>query len=213
MTERQWRECGVGWELYRRLYEAQAPNRRDERLCQLAMCASWGSMPGASTLVAAARAYADDPSKKNFDKILAQWQRLYPRAGGSAEEWADLCLGYLDQELHDRDCPVTADAVRDTWPYPWHGRLVRRLGRLWWEKDFQSHVLAAPAGVFSWGNGIIPATARDLYEKPVQGEFPVLADMLQDAGCSDARLLDHLRTHPRHDRGCWALDALLGKRH
>jgi hypothetical protein len=38
-----------------------------------------------------------------------------------------------------------------------------------------------------------------------------LADALEDAGCTDADLLGHLRSPGPHVRGCWALDLLLGK--
>jgi hypothetical protein len=38
-----------------------------------------------------------------------------------------------------------------------------------------------------------------------------LADALEDAGCTDADILSHLRSPGPHVRGCWALDLLLGK--
>jgi hypothetical protein len=41
--------------------------------------------------------------------------------------------------------------------------------------------------------------------------LPTLADALEDAGCSDDELLGHLRSPGPHVRGCWALDAVLGK--
>jgi len=39
----------------------------------------------------------------------------------------------------------------------------------------------------------------------------VLADALEEAGCADAELLAHLRSPGPHVRGCFALDAVLGK--
>jgi hypothetical protein len=39
----------------------------------------------------------------------------------------------------------------------------------------------------------------------------VLADALSDAGCEDAGLLGHLRGGGVHVRGCWGVDAVLGK--
>jgi hypothetical protein len=39
----------------------------------------------------------------------------------------------------------------------------------------------------------------------------VLADALEDAGCTDRAILDHLRGTGPHVRGCWVIDALLGK--
>ena len=41
--------------------------------------------------------------------------------------------------------------------------------------------------------------------------LPILADALEDAGCSDQDLLDHLRGPGPHVRGCWVVDALLCK--
>jgi hypothetical protein len=39
----------------------------------------------------------------------------------------------------------------------------------------------------------------------------VLADALLDAGCDDVELLEHLRGEGPHWRGCFAVDAVLGK--
>jgi hypothetical protein len=39
----------------------------------------------------------------------------------------------------------------------------------------------------------------------------VLSDALEDAGCTDATILSHLRSPGPHVRGCWALDLILGK--
>jgi len=39
----------------------------------------------------------------------------------------------------------------------------------------------------------------------------VLADALEEAGCTEQAILDHLRSPGPHARGCWALDLVLGK--
>jgi hypothetical protein len=39
----------------------------------------------------------------------------------------------------------------------------------------------------------------------------VLSDAVEEAGCTDADLLAHLRSLGQHVRGCWALDLVLGK--
>jgi hypothetical protein len=41
--------------------------------------------------------------------------------------------------------------------------------------------------------------------------LPLLADALEDAACTDADLLGHLRGPRPHVRGCWAVDVVLGK--
>lgn len=42
-------------------------------------------------------------------------------------------------------------------------------------------------------------------------QLPVLADLLEEAGATDAQLLGHLRGPGPHALGCHALDAVLGK--
>jgi hypothetical protein len=39
----------------------------------------------------------------------------------------------------------------------------------------------------------------------------VLADALEEAGCDNAEVLSHLRGGGEHVRGCWVVDAVLGK--
>jgi hypothetical protein len=39
----------------------------------------------------------------------------------------------------------------------------------------------------------------------------VLADALEEAGCTHPAILEHLRSQGPHVRGCWAVDAILAK--
>jgi hypothetical protein len=61
------------------------------------------------------------------------------------------------------------------------------------------------------GDGAARRGALAVYEGSAFDEMPMLADALADAGCQDEALLGHLRAGGPHFRGCWALDALLGK--
>jgi cell wall assembly regulator SMI1 len=42
------------------------------------------------------------------------------------------------------------------------------------------------------------------------GSLPILADALEEAGCTDARFLAHCRKPGEHGCGCWAANLLLG---
>jgi hypothetical protein len=53
--------------------------------------------------------------------------------------------------------------------------------------------------------------AQELYDSRDFSHAPLLADVLEDAGCTDAQLLDHLRGSGPHARGCWAVDLFLAK--
>lgn len=72
-----------------------------------------------------------------------------------------------------------------------------------------------PAGVNldwrAWNAGIVVALARSIYDDRSFDHLPILADALEDAGCDDANILDHMRGPGPHTRGCWVLDLLLGK--
>jgi hypothetical protein len=63
----------------------------------------------------------------------------------------------------------------------------------------------------AWEGGTVVKLAQAVYDDRAFDCLPVLADALEDAGCEQADVLDHLRGHGAHVRGCWAVDLLLGK--
>jgi hypothetical protein len=63
-----------------------------------------------------------------------------------------------------------------------------------------------------WNGGTIPRLAEAIYRERAFDRLPILADALEEAGCADADLPAHCRREAGHVRGCWALDALLGRR-
>jgi hypothetical protein len=67
----------------------------------------------------------------------------------------------------------------------------------------------------SWNSDWLTSTVRDIashiYTAHEFYSMPILADALQDAGCDDEQILTHCRGDRLHARGCWVLDAILGK--
>jgi len=53
--------------------------------------------------------------------------------------------------------------------------------------------------------------AREIYEGRYFDRLPILADALEDAGCTDADILNHCRQPGEHVRGCWVIDLILSK--
>jgi hypothetical protein len=53
--------------------------------------------------------------------------------------------------------------------------------------------------------------AQTAYEQRAFDQLPVLADALEDAGCTDEAILAHCRGEGPHVRGCWVVDLVLGK--
>lgn len=67
-------------------------------------------------------------------------------------------------------------------------------------------VVADPA----WLTPTAVAVAQGILTERAFDRLPVLADVLQEAGCAEDQLLVHCRSPGSHVLGCWALDLVLG---
>jgi hypothetical protein len=65
--------------------------------------------------------------------------------------------------------------------------------------------------ILAWNDGIVVKLAQGIYDERTFDRLPVLGDGLEEAGCHDADLLGHCRQPGPHVRGCWVVDAILGK--
>jgi len=97
--------------------------------------------------------------------------------------------------------------------------------------------LLVEAQWLNWKGGLVAKIARTIYEEQTFNQMPVLADALEEAGCTSAELLAHCRQpvdhlwnalnlpnqwdrwkadcaggDSGHVRGCWALDLILDKK-
>ncbi len=70
---------------------------------------------------------------------------------------------------------------------------------------------AVDSSWLSWNDGIIPKLAQAIYDDRAFDRLPILADALEEAGCTNADILNHCRQPGEHVRGCWVVDLLLGK--
>jgi hypothetical protein len=145
------------------------------------------------------------------------WHQVAVGAARHAAEaprsWAsEMSEDWLGRGL---DCPENLAIVMDE---------ARRV-----EKESQSLLLRCifgdpfrPVAVdpawLAWNDGTIPKLARVIYEERrlPWGELDLhllaaLAEVLEDAGCTDAVILGHCRAEGPHVRGCWVVDLLLGR--
>lgn len=53
--------------------------------------------------------------------------------------------------------------------------------------------------------------AQAIYSDRAFDLLPILADALEDAGCTNADILNHCRRPGEHVRGCWVVDLILSK--
>jgi hypothetical protein len=63
----------------------------------------------------------------------------------------------------------------------------------------------------AWSNGTILKLTQAIYDERAFDRLWILADALEEAGCTNADILSHLRGPGPHVRGCWVVDLILGK--
>jgi hypothetical protein len=70
---------------------------------------------------------------------------------------------------------------------------------------------AVEAAWLAHNGGAVPKLARAIRDERAYDRLPLLADALEDAGCSDVDLLGHCRSGAEHALGCWAVEMLRGR--
>ncbi|OAI47607.1 hypothetical protein AYO44_01645 [Planctomycetaceae bacterium SCGC AG-212-F19] len=62
-----------------------------------------------------------------------------------------------------------------------------------------------------WSTANVVSLGETVYADRAFDRLPILADALEDAGCTNADVLEHCRSNGPHVRGCWVVDLILGK--
>jgi hypothetical protein len=176
------------------------------------------------------RGKASDRKLRLF--CLAVWN-LWPGAGWpgaehKAQKYAE-AAAFIDGELSRED--IRARGGNDSWDI--YRQSPAKTARIRAVSPAPEHVLpglsaADKAAMLRclFGNPFRPATldpawlsadsrmvprlAGAIYSGHSFERLAVLADALEEVGCTDAELIGHLRGPGPHVRGCWALDLLLG---
>jgi hypothetical protein len=65
----------------------------------------------------------------------------------------------------------------------------------------------------AWLTSNVTALAQTIYDERAFERMPILGDALEDAGCTNADILEHCRSGGEHVRGCWVVDLVLGRSH
>lgn len=71
-------------------------------------------------------------------------------------------------------------------------------------------IAIAPASLRR-NDALLVSLAQRFYAARDFRDMPILADALDEAGCTDADILNHCRLPGEHVRGCWVVDSILGK--
>jgi len=215
--EADWLGCGDPFHMFR----FRAASDRKRRLFACACCRrAWRLLPdGWRAAVEASERFADG------EATAAELRRMCPAApeAGSAERPVLVWAVYFAT----RDGPVVEDSVSlnvaealaaeataaereaaDTAHVAEHAALVRCLVT----NPFR------PTPPAPLRNRAIMSLAQAAYEERQlpsghldPPRLKILADALEEAGCTDGDTLAHLRSPGPHVRGCWVLDLVLGR--
>jgi hypothetical protein len=180
-------------------YRRNWPSERKRRLFACACCRlEWGFLSHLAwrDAVEVAERLADglaDPHE------VAQVRK---KAGATAAQ-SSISVGMCEAAAWALDDSPSAVAV---------ARIVRGSAALF--RDIAGNPfrpsLPLPPAVLAWSDGTVGRIARGIYEERAFDRLPILADALEEAGCTDGAMLAHCRSTGAHVRGCWAVDAILG---
>jgi hypothetical protein len=213
MTEVEWPACRdpdtllayLRQEAYRR--RGPFPSRRKLRLFACACCRRvWPAIADdrSRRAVEVAERYADRLTSRH-DLVLAfAAARAIAGNGGFAAAAAAALSANLDQAA--TQAALAGDARRWADERAAQADLLRDI--------FGNPFLPRPTVEPAWqsrNEAAVTALARAAYDERAFARLPLLADLLEGAGCTSPGLLAHLRGPGPHVRGCWALDAVLSR--
>jgi hypothetical protein len=188
MTEEEWLACTDPEKM--RQFVCNATSERKRLLYMVAWCRC--SKPVVRDRHSRA---AVEVEERYADGLAAHED--FDRAGSSAflEQFVPILMGGHHKARH----PEYAQLLRDVVGNPF------------------CPVVISPAWL-TWNDATVALLAQAAYDErqmPMgtldNGRLAVLADALEEAGCTCEDVLGHLRGPGPHVRGCWAIDLCLGR--
>jgi hypothetical protein len=108
------------------------------------------------------------------------------------------------------------DCLDEPWAFRGRAAAVAKLDKellseaSTWHRQ-NAGVTVSPAWL-TWNDAAVRRVAETILREENLALLPVLADALEEAGCTDAEVLGHLRDRDAvHVRACWVIDLLLAK--
>ncbi len=168
-----------------------------------------------------AQTAAEEAKAERLDAVMAAAYAAYS-ASSPHEEGAEDGISWANHAFMmalSATCRARHGGDQGTWHATAKAELTESCRLL---RDLFGNPFRPPPAIdptwLAWDGGLVQRLAEDAYEVrslPEGGldnaRLAVLADALEDAGCTNAELLDHLRDPGPHVRGCFAVDWVLGK--
>jgi hypothetical protein len=217
MKEAKWLACQRLAPMLKHLAKGQ--NERKLQLFAVACCRTiWGAMREevSREAVEAAEQFADGLiSKRDFD---IAWVRLARKAQlqklelpSDAARLVTLHTGYL--AAHDVSRTVSAFAGSGATSNEERAVTVKKeqTRQVYLLRDIFGNPFRRVTVEPARRTANVTGLAEAIYAERAFDRLPILADALEDAGCTNVEVLDHCRQPGEHVRGCWVVDLLLGK--
>jgi hypothetical protein len=146
--------------------------------------------------------YAAVERYDDVEPVMKPPRDLFPRGLLDVIGSAALRMAMRSKSRGEGQAGIDAAVARE---YARHGRLFREIFT-----DFFVPADAAQAWLV-WDGGALARIARSIHDASRFEDLPVLADALEEAGCTDPTFLDHCRGPGPHVHGCWVVDFLAGQ--
>ena len=227
MTEAEWLACEPNEMYFRAVAQLKSSARQKDLFCLACARLIWNLL--------------EDDARKPFEWLEEHiGEREKPRSTGHVRELFDGPAQSLYDAHHRREGGVSGATAHVAYDF-WAGWYEYAFPNLCEDYAIFREVLGAkprnllvsiirdvfgnpfrpvasdPAW-FAWNDGAVPKLAQTAYEQRNMPEgtldiglLAILADALEEAGCTDADILGHLRGPGPHVRGCWPVDLCLGK--
>lgn len=215
MTEAQWHRCTRLDRMLQHLQANAIVSARRLRLFACACCRRVGPLldePGRRA-IQAAESFADGrATPAELEKEHAAANRWYARSAdnprGIALSRAVLLTtapgAFFDNRLVVEMAALTARAAgQRTEPKAQRKLLADLFGNPFRPASFNSEWR-------TWQGSTVVKLTQVIYNECRFEGLPVVADALEEAGCTSAAMLGHCRSGGEHARGCWLVDAVLG---
>jgi hypothetical protein len=164
-----------------------------------------------------------NPSEgQTFRASAAEWAIVFALQDGFFGESEDVISATAEAALFPKELEQRKKQ-RPLWP-PDVQAAKQRFERIWGrEHRAQCSLVREVFGPLSfrrvkvkkswvrWDGGTVPKIAQNIYDCRAFALMSLLADALEEVGCTDADILNHCRQTGEHVRGCWLVDLLLNK--
>jgi hypothetical protein len=204
MTEQEWLACNEPMPMLEFLQTIGKLTERKARLFTVAHCRQHWQAQGQAgqTAVEVAEKYADGLANNHELEAVRETFRDWNSSSSFIENsaWAATC----DKAWEGARCVSFRTGGKSDWTQFTTARcaIVRDI----FGNPFRPFTIDA-----TWLTPNVVAVAHTIYDERRFQDMPILADALEEAGCTNGDILAHCRSEGPHVRGCWVVDLILGK--